>query len=293
MEYRRFGNTGLSVSLLGFGAGHIGDASMTDRDIGILLNRVLDMGINVIDTARSYGESENRIGKYLHHRRQEFILSTKVGYTYRGYPDWSFEAVMGTIEESLLRLRTDTLDIVHLHSCDRMHLETGGCIDALERAREQGKIRIAAYSGENEALQFAIASGRFGSVQCSVNLFDQYGLTHLIPAAAESGMGIIAKRPMGNAVWRYQSRPEGHGHAVYYDRFHEMALTNRGLSWSEVALRFTAYAPGVSTLITGTADIHHLQENLASVLRGPLPEEVVTHINDSFATSGKDWKGLI
>jgi aryl-alcohol dehydrogenase-like predicted oxidoreductase len=293
MEYREFGKTGLKVSVVGFGAGHIGNPDQSEKDIEALLNELLEMGINLIDTARSYGESETRIGRHLGQKRTEFILSTKVGYTFFDKPDWSYDATMGTIDEALMRLRTDYLDIVHLHSCDKWFLEQGDAILALENAKEMGKIRVAAYSGENDALSFAIESGRFDSIQCSVNLFDQGSSKKLLPSAAGKGMGIIAKRPLGNAVWRYTSRPDGHGHAVYYDRFLQMNADTHGLAWPELALRFTAFSPHVSTLIAGTSDLKHLKEDLLMVEKGPLPSDVVKYLSDCFDSLGNNLPGLI
>lgn len=293
MIYNKFGTSGLSVPMLGFGAGHIGSPSMDEREADHLLNTLIDMGITLFDTARSYGESEARIGKYLSGRRSEFILSTKVGYTYEGADDWSYQATMGTIEESLMRLQTDFIDIVHLHSCDRSVLEKGESIAALEKAREQGKVRVIAYSGENEALQFAIASGRFGSIQCSVNLCDQRSIQQAIPFARKNGMGIIAKRPVANAAWRYTNRPEGHGHAAYFDRLRIMQVNDHGLPMMELALRFAAFAPGVDTCIAGSASLDHVRQNQAYLEKGPLPEELVSHLTEAFATHGADWEGLI
>ncbi|MCL6494566.1 MAG: aldo/keto reductase [Ignavibacterium sp.] len=80
MIYRKFGNTDLQVSAIGFGAGEIGDYNLPDSEVEKLLNTALDLGINLIDTARGYYASEERIGKFISHRRGEFILSTKVGY---------------------------------------------------------------------------------------------------------------------------------------------------------------------------------------------------------------------
>ena len=77
MEKRAFGQTGLSVSVLGFGSMHLNDERSSDGDAGRLLNQVLDAGINLIDTARGYGLSEERIGRYIAHRRSEYLLSTK------------------------------------------------------------------------------------------------------------------------------------------------------------------------------------------------------------------------
>ena len=76
---RPFGDTGLTVPVLGFGAGGIGDPALSERDAETLLNSVLDLGVGLIDTARSYGLSEERIGRHLARRRGDFVLSTKVG----------------------------------------------------------------------------------------------------------------------------------------------------------------------------------------------------------------------
>src|SRR5450759_4131468 len=101
MEQRNFGNTGMRVSALGYGAGHIGDKEIPEKNAEIFLNKVLDAEITLIDTARAYGLSEERIGKYLSSRRQEFILSTKVGYGIPGYKDWTFDCVRAGIDEAL------------------------------------------------------------------------------------------------------------------------------------------------------------------------------------------------
>ena len=293
MEFREFGRTGLSVSAISFGAGHIGSPEMDEQHVARLLNEALDSGINLVDTARSYGESEHRIGRHLSHRRHEFILSTKVGYNFGEKPDWSYESTLGTIDEALVRLRTDYLDVVHLHSCDKWFLERGDSVLALEKAKEQGKIRVIAYSGENEALDFAISSNRFDSIQCSVNIFDQQCIDGHLHSALQKGMGIIAKRPLGNAVWRYSHRPDGHGHAAYWDRMQQLDFKDRGLELYNLALRFTAFSYGVHTLIAGTASMEHLRKNITALENGPLPADLYAGIREEFKTKGPSWTGLI
>src|SRR5207249_2921445 len=115
-----------------------------------LLNQVLDLGLNLIDTARGYGLSEVRIARYLGPRRQEIVLSTKVGYGVLGVKDWTGDAVRLGIDEALQTLQTDWIDIVHLHSCSLEVLQRGEVITALDDARQAGKVRVAAYSGENQ-----------------------------------------------------------------------------------------------------------------------------------------------
>ncbi len=293
MQYRKFGRTGLNVSAIGLGAGHIGKESQDVAEVEKLFHAALDAGINLFDTARSYGASEERTGRFLKENRHHVILSTKVGYTYNQAEDWSYEATMGGIEESLQRLQTDYIEIVHLHSCSIEALKRGDAILALEKAQEQGKIGVAAYSGENDALQYAIQSRKFGSIQCSVNIFDQQGLSKHLPDASQSDLGIIAKRPLGNAVWRYQARPDGHGHALYYDRYLRMQPLIEGIDPAELALRYAAHAPFLSCIIIGTSNPHHLIENIKWLERGPLSDSIVTGLREKFNNLGADTAGLI
>lgn len=293
MERRIFGNTRLSVSILGFGAGHIGSEPMDESMVGSLLNGILDMGVNFIDTARAYGISEQRIGKFIAHRRKEFILSTKVGYDVQWKPDWTFDSVIRGVEEALIRMKTDYIDIVHLHSCSRVILEQGDVIDALEKAKKEGKTRFIAYSGENDALDYAIASGRFDSIQCSVNLFDQRVIGRQLLLAEESGLGVIAKRPIGNAPWRFEIQPTGHYCEPYWLRWKKMKLDPGETGWNELAIRFATFTPGVSTSIAGTSRIEHFRELAKAVLKGPLDKEWQEKIRDAFQANDDQWSGQI
>jgi len=101
MKMRAFGKSDIKVSTLGFGAGHIGENNLTEAEISNLLNSVVDLGINLFDTARAYGLSEDRIGKHLAYRRNEIIISTKVGYGISGVSDWTYDSVIMGIDDAL------------------------------------------------------------------------------------------------------------------------------------------------------------------------------------------------
>jgi aryl-alcohol dehydrogenase-like predicted oxidoreductase len=293
MQKRKFGNTGLEVTLLGFGTVQIGHAGVEDATAGRMLNEILDAGINLIDTARAYGEAERRIGQFIAHRRDEFILSTKVGYDVQWKPDWTYDAVVGGIDQALALMKTDHIDIVHLHSCSLEILERGDVIRGLEKQKKDGKVRFIAYSGENEALSFAISSGRFDSIQASVNICDQRIIDDQLPLAVKQGMGVIAKRPVANAPWRFSSPPVGHYSAEYWHRLQKMGPGNHGMDWLELALRFSAYTEGVSTCIAGTASMDHFRENLRIVAKGPLEPDMVSRIRSEFKKNDDGWTGLI
>ena len=291
---RAFGKTGLTVPALGFGAGIAGDPSLSERQAEALLHSVLDLGIGLVDTARSYGASEERIGRHLAHRRDEFVLSTKVGYGVPGHEDWTAGCVSAGVDLALANLRTDVLDLVHLHSCPRSTLEGSGVVEALVRAVAAGKVRVAAYSGDNEALAWAIASGAFGSVQFSLNLVDQGAEETALPAARERGLGVIAKRALANAVWRRTpAATEDPAISMYRERWNALALDLGDLPAEEVALRFAANLPGVHTVLVGSGRLDHLKQNVASISRGPLPEGLERAIRLRFRERGAPWPGVV
>ncbi|UCH65697.1 MAG: aldo/keto reductase, partial [Ignavibacterium sp.] len=243
-------------------------------------------------TARGYGISEKRIGRHLSHRRDEFLLSTKVGYGIEGYTDWTYDCIIAGVEEALHRLKTDYIDIVHLHSCLTETLQKGEVIDALEEVERQGKVRVAAYSGENEAFDFAVNSHRFGSGMSSLNICDQQIIDRILHIAKAKGMGFIAKRPIANAPWRFTEQPSGHYSEEYWLRWKQMNL-DLGMNELEVALRFSAFTYGVDSCIVGTINVEHIKKNAELINKGKLLEEIVSQIQKAFRQNDNNWIGQL
>ncbi|MFY7999605.1 MAG: aldo/keto reductase [Candidatus Kapaibacteriota bacterium] len=294
---RRFGKGSITVSPLGFGAGHIGGTQMTEQEAGTLLNRAVDLGVTFIDTARGYGMSEERIGRHLSYRRKDFVLASKCGYSIPGYADWSPEGIKAGVDIALRLMRTDYLDIMLLHSCPRATLDTPGLLDALEETVKAGKILAMGYSGENEDLDYALSLGRFSVIETSVNMFDQRGIAHVLPKTTKENIGVIAKRPLGNAPWRYAERPVGNYCEPYWERMTAMEtyaiVQQSGLAWDEIALRFTVFTEGVGTAIVGTSSTHNLQTNVEIVNKGALPSDIVEHLRTTFRKHDAGWTGQI
>jgi aryl-alcohol dehydrogenase-like predicted oxidoreductase len=287
MEQRAFGGTGLTVSAVGLGAGQIGDADVPDAVAEQVLHGALDLGVTLIDTAHGYGASEERIGRFLSGRRDEFVLTTKGGAGVEGHADWTPEALRASIDESLRRTRSDRIDVFFLHSCPVAVLERGDLQDVLDDAVAAGSVGVAGYSGDNAHLAYAADSGRFGAIETSVNLVDQRNLHAVVRHHPE--LGVIAKRPIANAPWRFAERPVGDYAELYWERFQHLELDPGDAGWAELALRFTAFAPGVDCAITGTANLENLRANVETASRGPLSTAVLEDIGAEWRRVGADW----
>lgn len=291
IELRDFGFTGIKVSSVGFGAGKIGGNDLTDNKVDKLLNSVLDLGINLIDTARSYGEAEHRIGKFLKHRRSEFILSTKVGYDVEGVEDWTFRCIIEGVEKALRILQTDYIDIVHLHSCNKDILERGEVVEALTKMTQEGKIKVPAYSGDNDALEYAVHSGSFASLQSSINICDQKTVNTILHQAKQRYMGVIAKRPLANFAWHENANITDPVVEEYKRRIYEMNI-DFGMPLEEAMIRFSTFTYGVDSILIGSTNLEHLKANLNLAAKGKLPDDLIDKIKTRFNEAGKDWQAL-
>ena len=292
METRKFGKTDMEVSVLGFGGVEIGWNNEPLEKVAELLNSALDAGLNVIDTAAAYRTSEELIGKAIGHRRKEYFLLTKCGAVdgFTRY-DWSKKGVLETIEQSLRKLRTDYLDIAQLHSCSAEILRQGDCIEGLQRAQEKGYARYIGYSGDREHAKYAVELDVFDSLQTSVSIADQAAIDGNIPLAADRDMGVIAKRPIANAVWRNSEKPEDAYHHEYWDRIQSLKYDFTGKSIEEAtatALRFTMTIPGVDTLIVGTTRPRRWEENARYVAEGNLSDDEYEAIRERWREVATD-----
>ncbi|HET7341866.1 MAG TPA: aldo/keto reductase [Methylomirabilota bacterium] len=297
MERRRLGRTDMDVSVLGFGGSEIGYQRVSERTVSRLLGGALDAGLNVIDTAECYEDSEVLIGRAVGARRCDYHLFTKCGHA-GGWSraDWRPAALLASIERSLKRLATDRLDLVQLHSCSVQELRRGDVIAALERARERGLARYIGYSGDGEAARYAVECGRFDTLQTSVSIADQEAIELTLPLAAARGVGVVAKRPLANAAWRHARKPAEPYYQPYWTRLRALDydFLRGDADGAATALRFTLSVPGVHTAIVGTTKPARWRQNAAALAAGALGATDFTRIRARWREmADASWTGQV
>lgn len=288
MELRKLGRTGLMVSEIGLGALEIGrdwgirvgdDYGRPDENEAIrVLNAALDAGITFVDTAPAYKLSEERIGKGISHRRREFVLATKVGERLNdddpeSIYDYSHDATLGFIEQSLRRMRTDVIDLIQIHSAPVEVIRNGETLSALKRAREQGKVRFIGMTGSVEAAVEAVTAGEYDTVQVSYNMAEREAERELFPLVRKHGVGVIIKDGLARGVLtpKVSALPDDKrsdiARAARLEK--ECLTTDRHPSafpktLADLALRFVLSNDAVTTIIAGTRKVEHLIENVAA-----------------------------
>ncbi len=296
MERRRLGRTDIVASVLGFGGSEIGYQRVGARTVARLLGSALDAGLNVIDTAECYDDSEVLVGRGIGSRRREFYLFTKCGHAWGwARPDWRPASLLASIERSLRRLETDYLDLIQLHSCSLAELQRGDVTAALEQARERGWTRYIGYSGDGEAARYAVECGRFDTLQTSVSIADQEALEFTLPLARARQMGVIAKRPLANVAWRYARKPAEPYYQTYWSRLRTLDypfLRDAPATAVATALRFTLGVPGVHTAIVGTTKPERWQQNAAFLQAGSLPVDEFERVRTRWReVADASWAG--
>ncbi len=195
MKKERLGKTNLKASVVGFGG--IPIIALSRNQAEKVVRHAYERGINYFDTARAYGDSEEKIGAALKDVRDEVILATK---THQRTKD---EAARAGLKQSLRNLQTDRLDIVQLHGIDneetlKKAIAPEGSLAALEEAKAQGKISYIGISGHNSyILAKAIKTGKFDTVLVPLNVLDRTPTEELIPLAKKLDVGVIIMKPLG------------------------------------------------------------------------------------------------
>jgi D-threo-aldose 1-dehydrogenase len=319
MRYRTFGRTGLQVSELVFGGGWVGGI-LIHQDVETrhaAIERALDAGINWIDTAPSYGdgESERALGWLLQDVPDKPYLSTKVRLDLSRLDDITGQ-VKQSVEESLSRLRCDSVELLQLHNpigpqtADQLIgvdqvLGQDGVADALDRMRELGLTRFIGITaiGDTAACREVIASGRFDSAQVYYNILNPsagqamppawqgHDFRGLIAACKDAGMGVMNIRVLAAGVLATDQR---HGRevpmmaqaAIPTEEMRARAvwrrLDERYGTRAQTAIRFALANPRIDCVVVGLAELSHLEEAVAAAEMGPLPDEALAELREVY-----------
>jgi aryl-alcohol dehydrogenase-like predicted oxidoreductase len=304
MDFVSFGKTGLRPSVVGLGAGgpsRLGQKTgNSEDDSANVVRRALDLGINFLDTAEAYG-TEAIVGKAIAGvNRDEIILSTKKGAYKNDEPIPVAEYVAG-VEASLQRLGVDHVDIFHVHGLQTNQIDyvMGELVPALLRLKEQGKIRFLAASESfgsdtaHEAFQRALHDNVWEVAMVGFNILNQSARDRVFPLTLQNGIGTECMFAVRRAFSQPQrlseileeliQRGEVDAGAVDLDDPLRFAVEESdAASLAEVAYRFCRYEPGMDVILTGTGNIAHLEENVESLLKPPLPGAVSERLKRIF-----------
>jgi aryl-alcohol dehydrogenase-like predicted oxidoreductase len=306
VNYRSLGRSGLEVSEIGYGAWGIGGTMWlgADDDESLsALNRAIDLGLTLIDTALGYGNghSEELVGQVVRSRSERVVVATKIPPKNMTWPapdgidpeeafpaDW----VRSCTERSLRNLGLDTIDVQQFHVWSDEWVGRGSWLEGVEQLKSEGKIRAFGVSINDHqpwnALKL-VRSGDVDTVQVIYNVFDQSPEDELLDACAEHGVGVLARVPfdegsLTGTIGPETEFPEGDFRNRYFrdDRRQQVdervraILDDLGIAREqlpEVALRYVLSHPAVSSVIPGMRSVRNVERNMA--LDGGLSDEQV------------------
>ncbi|HEX2032772.1 MAG TPA: aldo/keto reductase [Chloroflexota bacterium] len=302
MEYRRFGRTGLRVSVMGLGSGgpsQLGQGSgVSEAEASGVVRRALELGINLIDTAADYRESEGILGRALRGvPRASYILCTKFNPLRQRREGPPAEgaikaegAMAESLERSLSRLQTDYVDLFQLHGVPPESYEEvrDRFVPQARRLQEQGKFRFLgltetfAFDHQHETLARGLADDLYDAMMVGYNLLTPLPEEHVLPEAQRRDVGILVMCAVRRAIARPGQLEALIAELKARGELAPQALPERGpLDWlvhdgvpsvPAAAYKFAAGHPAVSCVLTGTTNREHLEENVAAILGVPLPE---------------------
>ncbi len=301
MEYRKFGNTGLTVSTVGFGSWAIGGPAFagmvpigwgkTDDRVSVMaIHEAIEQGITFFDTADFYGlgHSETLLGKTLGNR-DDMIIATKVGHRLRNdqtiFTDYTADHILKACDDSLRRLKRETIDFYQLHTARIADLKQEECLDALEKLKKAGKIRywglsLNTYHPRPEA-DYMITHRLGSGFQLVFNILNQRALP-VLDQAVEAGYGIIVRMPLQFGLLTgkitIDTRFDRNDHRSFrltpdilkkviplMSPVRKMAV-DYSISQAAFSLSFVLSFPGVSTVIPGIRTPEQARENAGHIV---------------------------
>lgn len=313
MKYRDFGKTGLKVSEVGFGAWAIGGSEhgnsygTTDDKVSInALHKAIDLGCNFFDTADVYGwgHSEELLAKAFKSKRDRLVIATKVGsdfYQGIGFQTFTPEYIRFALEKSLLRLKTDYIDVYQLHNPPLRLVSRESTYEVLRSLKQEGKIRAWGISifDPTEGLT-ALKVAQPDSLQVAYNVFHSRAADILFPPAYDAGCAIIAREPLANGFltgkygdsWQFEPGDIRHTWRQDYIRARVAAqrklvfLSKAGFrTLAQASLKYVLNHAAVSAVIPGIKTPEQAEENMLSSDMAPLTAEELSKLKELQASN--------
>ena len=297
MKYRTLGRTGIKVSEISLGGLFVSSIGAARDDARKAIHRAVELGINYIDTAPGYHDSEESVGHALRDIDTPLVISTKLGGRPTPFDARDKAALRRSFEESLRLLGRDTIDILMIHEPDRPGQYdwftnwdnfTGPVTDLLEELKAEGLIRFTGLGGTTAyTLPHIIATGRFDVVLTAFNysLLWQEATISVLPEAKKHGLGVVIGSPLqqGALARCYTETVEKGTHWLSPPRQAQFKALYRLVEESaiplpELALRFVLSNPDVSTTLSGARSAEEVELNVAAAEKGALPEDVLKEI---------------
>ena len=299
MKYRTLGRTGLKVSELGMGGLFISSFGAERDNARRAVRRALELGINYVDTAPGYHDSEEVLGWALEGVEQPYVLSTKLGGRPKPFDPQDKDGLRHSVGESLRLLRRDTIDLLLIHEPDRpgqydwftdwenFH---GPVTEVLAELKSEGIVRFTGLGGTTAyELAHIINTGAYDVVLTAFNysLLWQEALRVVIPAAKKQQMGIIVGSPLqqGALARCYTDEVERGARWLSPPRREQFKRLYRlvqdlNMPLPELALRFVISNPDISTTLMGARSVAEVEQNVRSVEAGPLRQDVLDAIQE-------------
>ena len=289
MEYRPLGNTGLKVSVLGYGASPLGSVfrAINETDGIRTVHTALDLGINLIDVSPYYGltRAEQVLGKALKPiHRDNYILTTKVGRYGGNQFDFSRERVLSSVDESLKRLGVEHIDIIQCHDIEFVELDqiVNETLPALYELQENGKVRFIGITGYPlKIFREVIAQTHVDTIlsYCRYSLNDT-SLLDLIPFLKERGTGIINASPLSMGLLTQRGVPDWHPASVEIVEACSAAAAycrENGVDIAQLAIHFSTTNPDIASTLVGTANPENIKKNVQWA-DAPVDEDLLSQV---------------
>ena len=299
MQTRRLGKTDLQISLLSIGGLYTSSLAGGESETRRIMERALDLGINAIDTAPAYADSEATVGQALQGNDAPLIITTKLGGRPQPFNPRDINALRESVDESLRLLGRDQIDILMVHEPDRPQQYpwwasydplNGPALELMEELKAAGKIKYTGLAGTTVTeLASLVGSDRFDVVLTAFNynaLFREAKDT-VIAAAKKKDMGIVLASTLGQGFLTRRADEEVQAKPIWLsgtrrEQFlaYYKLLDDAGMTATELCLRFAVGNPDISTIPVGCKTMEHLEAAVAAVEKGPLPADVASRLDE-------------